>query len=578
MQSFLARNPWLTAPVDWIDTLLTPRHWPRMAEAGAAALATMSRPDSTALAAFLARFTGVVAALTAQLRKLSPAYRRLDWEVRKFIWSLVWTVTVLYRYRPKVAWAPVVEKPIEMVPPTERHPDFRAEILRFPNSVPLAEASLPTDLTVELIHLLQDLYPIIVPHQPLAATDPQTRLSESYPRLFRWIRRPPRWHPDLAQAAAQDNLLGALAVGGPFAKLLERAGPLDSASIETYVIDLSHMARYRVRDGLMRLGCTIHFTAKHGNLSVTGVTYGGDTVAPGDGRWELMQRIALASLVTHLTVWRQGMEYHASGLAAFPAPTLRLPPDHPIRRLLTPHMLDTVSTSYHTHLTLRRHGFDVTGFAFPLDVLFQYYDDGAKAFDIARLDVRLDYARRGIQDVLEYPYQRLAERYYDLFAAYVRAYLHIYYPDEETLAADAAAHMWFDALDNTIQNGIRHYVPSLMRENLVKLCTLLIYSAVVAHEENSLWDYAVFMPTVVHADGQPMTVGEVQCVSNFQLLICSATNSLLNDFSYLALERQGKECMRNLQRELVALQKELDAAGDYYWRLDPNTLKSSVAC
>jgi hypothetical protein len=338
------------------------------------------------------------------------------------------------------------------------------------------------------------------------------------------------------------------------------------------------MAKYRVREGLRRLGCKIHYIAENGKLRVASVEFDDKKVSPEDEGWEFAQRVAMASLTTHLTVWRQGMEYHASGLNAFPVPTLQLPPDHPLRRLMTPHILDTVSTSYHTHLTLRRRGFDVTGFAFPHDSLFQYYDDGAKDFDLARLDVRLDYEKRGISAELDYPYQKLAERYYSLFEDYVREYLAIYYPDDASLEADEAAQVWYDALDRVIQNGIRGYVPTLTRENLVKLCTVLIYSVVIAHEENSLWNYMMYMPTIVHEDGLPMTVGEVQCVSNFQLLICAATTSLLDDFSHLALDAAGKACMRKFNRKVVELQTELDASGDHYWRLDPKELKSSVAC
>jgi hypothetical protein len=577
VQRFLSGNRWLTIPADWLDALLTPRQWPRLADVGAETFTKMGRPDSTQITALLSLFTRIPGALTAQLRRLSPLYRRWDWWVRKNFWVLLWALTVIWRYRPKRAWIPQQEEKIDMVPPTARHRDFRAEVLRFPNTVTLAEASLPTDLAVELIHLLQDLYPIIVPYQLPGATDPQRRLDEAYPPLFRWIKQSPRWHPELADAAASGNLLGALAVGGPFAKLLERVEKNSSEAGAQYVIDLSHMTKYAVRAGLARLGCTIHYVATDGKLRVTNITYNGETTAPGAAQWDFFERIALASLVTHVTVWRQGMEYHASGFAAFPAPTLRLPPNHPIRRLLTPHMIDTVSTSYHTHLTLRRNGFDVTGFAFPLDSLFEYYNDGARAFDIAKLDVRQEAVRRGIDESLDHPYQTLATKYYDLFEKYVTAYVELYYPDEATLQRDAALNAWFDALDHTLQNGIRHYVPTLTRENLVKLCTVIIYSVVIAHEENSLWDYALYMGTIVHADGSPMTVGEVQCVSNFQLLICGATNQLLQDFSYLALDERGKDCMRNLQRDLLFLQQELNAAGDRYWRLDPVDLKSSVA-
>jgi hypothetical protein len=338
------------------------------------------------------------------------------------------------------------------------------------------------------------------------------------------------------------------------------------------------MHLYPVRDGLMRLGCRIGYETRDGELVVTEIDYAGEPVRPGEARWSVVEQIAMASLVTHLTVWRQGMEYHASGLNALPAVTNGLPPAHPIRVLLTPHMIDTASVSYYTHLTLRRTGFDVTGFTFPLDVLFAYYNDGARDFDLSRLDIRLDKARRDIPDTLHYPYQTQALRYWDLFETYVRAWVHHYYPTEEGLAADAALHLWFEAMDRAVINGVRGYVPVLDRGGLVNLCTVLIYSVVVAHDENSLWNYALFMPTLVHEDGLPMTLGEVQCVSNFQLVICSAVNDLMADFSHLALDREGARLMRELQSNLSALQAGMEGAGDAWWRVYPAALKSSVAC
>ena len=104
--------------------------------------------------------------------------------------------------------------------------------------------------------------------------------------------------------------------------------------------------------------------------------------------------------MTHVTVWRQGMEYHVGGLAPVPVLTHNLlPPAHPLRRLLAPHMNQTMTTNYHTHLTLRRSGFDVTGFAFPYETILRYYDDGAASFDINRLDVQEDARRRGIPEL-----------------------------------------------------------------------------------------------------------------------------------------------------------------------------------
>lgn len=574
LQSFYIRLPWIGVPLDFLERVTTARHWIGFADYVSNTIFRFLKPDSTSLARVLTVVTKPLGAWTARQRQRRGWFMRLDWATRKFVWSALWSITIAYRYRPRRAWKPRREKPINMVPPMERHADFQAETLRFPDAVPLAEATFGGDLWVEFLHLLQDIYPIVVPHLERAATDPETRLRESYPRMFQWIRAAPRWHPELVEAMAKDNLLGVLAVGGPFAKLLYCI----DAGTGRYTIDLSHMYNYAVREGLMRLGCKINYQIQSAEMVVTDVVYAGESVKPGQQRWDLIQRIALASLVTHLTVWRQGMEYHASGLASFPAATHSLPPNHPIRRLMTVHMLDTTSTSYYTHLTLRRNGFDVTGFAFPIDVLFQYYNDGAREFDMSRLDIGLDKERRGIPDELDYPYYTQALQYYELFESYVRNYIDHYYRDEKTLAQDTAAHIWFDTLNRTIINGICGYVPALDKENLVKLCTTIIYSAVIAHEETSLWDYAVFMPTVVHEDGLPMTVGETQCVSNFQFLICSAINYLTNDFSHLALDAQGAAIMRQFQDALAEMQAEMQAGGDHYWRLYPNTLKSSVAC
>ena len=117
-------------------------------------------------------------------------------------------------------------------------------------------------------------------------------------------------------------------MGGPFAKLLERS-PDDG---ERYFIDLQYLGNYSVRPGLCRLGSKIHFANGDGGLRVTGVEYQGETIAPGDARWDFAERIALAGLMTHTTVWRQGMEYHVGGFAPVEIITHNMQPNHPIRR------------------------------------------------------------------------------------------------------------------------------------------------------------------------------------------------------------------------------------------------------
>lgn len=565
--------PWIMAPLGWIDFILTPERWACAISRVTTWFTRVVVIDSTRPARVLSRLLRVFSLIRAGLLARSAILRRVAWQIRKFIWSMIWAISILFRRWPRKVSIPKEEKPIRLISAPESYADFRAPALIVPASVPCAEKSLGDQIFVQWLHLFQDLYPIVASHQPLASHDPQTRLRQTYSLLYRLVRPPPRWHPDLVQAAKANDLLGALAVGGPFAKLLERA----ASDSDRYVIDLAYLSDYPVREGLCRLGCKIHYLTRDGKLSVASIDYDNEFISPGDSKWELVEHIALAALLTHLTVWRQGMEYHVGGLAPVAAITHNMPPAHPIRRLLAAHTAQTLTTNYFTHLTLRRSGFDVQGFSFPYDVILRYYDDGARAFDISRLDVQADAARRGIPDTLDYPYLPQALQYYALFESYVRSYVDHVYADESALQRDIPAHIWFDSLDRYLVRGIRGYVSALTKENLIKLCTLIIYSLTVAHSENSLWDYAVSMPTTVRQDGLPQSLGQVQLLMNFQLLITTHASLLMHDFSHLALDAGAAKIMRSLQASLAALQRSMENEPDRYWRVYPKDLAASVS-
>ena len=563
------------APVGWIDAAATPRRvaallFPRH-ERAANRFQHALRPETI-------RIARLIRALTAPWRRLRglvldrfPALIGPTWWVRQTIWSAIWGVLVLYRLRPKRPPVPISEPPIDLISAPDSAPDFAAPACMVPGDVPLAESTVFGEMAVEILHFLQDLYPIDTTHQPPASWDPAERLAQTYPPIFRAIRRPPRWHPDLARAAAEGRLLAVLAVGGPFAKYLERVGDDD------YRIDLSFHHEFPVRPGLARIGCIIHYRREGRGLEVTAVDYGGRTTVPGDPEWEFVERVALCTLVTHTLVWRHGMQYHVGGVAPVAVVTHNLPPRHPIRRLLAAHTAETISTNFFTELTLRRSGFDVTGLSFDPVTINHFYDAGARHFDLRRLDVPGDAERRGLPGDLDYPYLAHARRYWDLIEAYVAAYVAIYYPDDESLAADAAARTWFDALDRHFTRGIRYYVPELTVAGLVRFCTVFIYAVTVEHEQNTMWDYAAFLPTKVPADGGPQSVGEVQLTMNFQVLISLATNRLMHDFSHLALDERAAAVMRRFTAELAVLQAEVAEMPDTYWQVVPATLEASVS-
>lgn len=573
IQSIQERFPWLMRPVVWLDTLLTPRRWRIVPERAAAAIERLLTRDTSGLARRVNAATRGLSTLRARVLADRPGLMQVAWRFRKTVWSTVWTGIAVMRLWPRRVPVPAADVPIRLIPAPESYRDFRSPTLVVPSDVPRPEMTLPGAITVQMLHLLQDVYPIISTHQPPAAAAPDQRLRQAYSWWYRLLRTPPRWHPELMHADRESNLLGVLGVGGPFAKLLQRR---DGRSAD-YLIDLDYLRRYPVRDGLARLGTRIFFREHEGRLRTTGIEYQDQLAEPGQRDWPFFERLAQCSLLTHTTVWRHGMQFHVGGVAPFAVVTYQMPPQHPIRRLLAPHLADTLSTNFHTHLTLRRSGFDVTGFSFDYETILRYYDDGAKYFDIARLDPRHDVSVRGIGDTLAYPHQPQAVMYLQLFEDYVRRYVDVYYPDEASLAGDGAAAAWFEALDRTLVRGIRHYVPALNKQSLVRLCALFIYSVSVEHEDNTMWDYAVFLPATVRADGRPESVGQVQSVQDFQVIISSATNRLMNDASHVALDARGARVMQDFQASLVDLQRTLQAGPDHYWRIYPKNLEASIS-
>ena len=574
LNSIQQRYPWLNAPLDWFTFVTTPELWAGVFDRLATRVTRFIVRDSTGLARAL-RNMNPLSPLRESLLPRSAALRWLDWKLRKGFWTIFWCGIVIMQNWPRRTPIPQPEKPIRLLSAPETYADFRAPTLVVPDDVPYAERGLPIGLGTQFVHLVQDVYPIVKTHQGEAARDPQKRFDDAYTFLYRLVRTPPRWHPDLVEAARAHNLLGALGSGGPFAKLLERVSPTS----DEYVIDLRHMQKYPVREGLCHLGSRIHYRTHGRSLVVCGVQYNEQMVTPESGDWDRAERIALAGLLTHLTVWRQGMEYHVGGLAPVPVVTHNyLPAWHPLRRLLAAHMSRHLTTSFNTHVTLRRTGFDVSGFTFPYDVILRYYDDGAASFDIRRLDVELDTRTRGIPDSLDYPYLAHSMRYYKTIERYVKAYVEGYFMSDDVLRSDPHVRVWFEALDAHIVRGIRAYVPELTRQNLVKLCTLLIYSLTVGHTENSLWHYAAFMPTTVRLDGAQQSVGQVQDIVNFQLLIATPTSLLLTDISHLALDKRGVDVMRRFNQELHTLQREMEAEPSRYWQLMPREVEASVSC
>src|SRR5262249_17509224 len=158
---------------------------------------------------------GWLSTIRARLLEAIPFLVPLDWQIRKFLWSVTWASVVILRLWPRKPPVPREEQMIRLIPAPASYSDFKSPSLVVPNTVPSAEATLLGSMTIQTLHLLQDIYPVIASHQAPASHDPIERLRGAYSWVYRLVRTAPVWHPNLVDASQQGRLLETLAVGGP---------------------------------------------------------------------------------------------------------------------------------------------------------------------------------------------------------------------------------------------------------------------------------------------------------------------------------------------------------------------------
>ena len=156
-----------------------------------------------------------VGSLRGRLLADRPLLMRIAWRVRQA--RLVHDLG-LHRHHAPVAAAragyPRDDTPIRLIPAPESYSDFQSPKLVVPSDVPRAEMTLPGAITVQMLHLLQDVYPVIASHQPLAAersgAASQGRVLVGLPA---GAERRRRGIPISRKARREGTLLGTLAVG-----------------------------------------------------------------------------------------------------------------------------------------------------------------------------------------------------------------------------------------------------------------------------------------------------------------------------------------------------------------------------
>lgn len=524
----------------------------------------------------------------------------LQWVVRKSLWNAV----ARKKYRatvPKdVTTIAPRRSPVTLIPLSQAFPAIPISSIRVAEKVPKDEAQPSAE---RLLRLLAKFCAVFSPMQagrPAIATDPHTALDEAYSRRHRQtvIRQASGLHLDpqrmLRPPAMPVELhgspdLGMLALRGPYAGYLRKA----SSSSDDFEWDLEALNSYSHHGELYAPWAHVLFKADpaHASLSPVRIRCELGSIRPGDANWPLATRLAVCAATTHTALVRHWTWTHLVGGEYFSAATRNhLPLDHPVYRLLWPHMVGThASNRLATLGQLMPEGdFDAI-YSLTYSGLCQLIGKTSQDFNLRSCDPQEDARHRGLlESGLPMPTFSNCRRIFRLIQAHVERYLSLYFTDE-TLRMDESIRNWLADLDRLLPNGIG--LPSTPHTcaALARVLARFMYLVSVQHEQlgTQLWNYQLWAhthPVRVYRDGRRLPEDVYQRLVNSNYVLNVVRSPLLQDYARLALrepDRQDRHqraeaVFARFRLDLTRLQRKMERKPWAPWALYPADLEANI--
>lgn len=485
-----------------------------------------------------------------------------------------------------------IEKPVNetlpMVRFSEKFPGIDIPNIYLTDDVPEAEKSKAKQFLFSVVRWFSRNIPLHGEGLPQVPESHEAIINEAFPASYRELLPTPVVPAEIS--ARPDDVLGTLALSGPFAGYIEKV----SGKANEYVVDMSDFENYEVRDGLSPLGCKAYFnySPSEGRMNTSHIEYQGRTVTPQSADWDQVQKTALCALSTHMTIIRHLANTHLLVAGTFAGVTTNsLDADHPVRRLLHPHYHLTLSTNNYKVPNLIKSDASALPniFSFDRENIYKIMNDHAGSFDIGSMDVEASSEARGMAGAtgvdghpVNYPYQENVANMQKVIGDYVTSYLDAYYPNDAALQADPEMQTWYANLEKYIPNGVSGYAGGLTKEGVAKLCTVLIQTAAVEHENvgNITWNYTTlpqYIPSLVPKNGSRPGVDVYQRYINTSVLTFVPLNRLVDDHAHLALDAKGEACMKQFKKDLSDLQNEMEKKPFSHGALYPAAMECSVS-
>jgi hypothetical protein len=505
--------------------------------------------------------------------------RPLSWTLRKRFWDKI-AITKFRGNRPADIPLPSDEgRRIETIPMASKFPAIPIENIVVADHVPADEASRAKRSVYEFQVGMYSIYPPMQAGLPSIDEDPENALREAYSdghrRCFPAPVIPAEYQGDDAPE------LETLAVASPYACYLE------TAPEGGYHWDLRHLGDYEIHEHLEPLQVRVVFDVDPAarRLRTRHIETALGVCAPNDRDWPLAKKIALCALSTHLSLVRHFNWVHlASGAHIAVATRNQLPSDHPLCRLLWPHIFGTqYSNEIVTKGQMSPGGEFDSIFSFTHRGMCKLFADTYEAYDITVIDPERDAARRGLKTGdFDTPSQINLERLFQVFHAHAERYVRAYYATDSAIRNDADVQKWLAQLEQLIPNGIRRmHGDDTTRASVARLVAAFIYLATVQHDilGTGMWNYQMWVnkqPVRVYKDRErePLDVYQRLINANFNLNV--SRRKLMDDFSYFGLDPKGIAEFTKFREELRALQRDMEMETFAHWKVYPAMLEANI--
>ncbi|MGV7229738.1 MAG: lipoxygenase family protein [Nitrospirales bacterium] len=505
--------------------------------------------------------------------------RPTSWTLRKSFWNRI----ALFKFRGnKPVAIPIPSdntRPIEAVPLVSQFPGIPIANILVGDSVPEDEASKPTQVFYAFQVKMYSSYSPMQSGLPSIDQDPKKALDEAFTARHRKHFSVPTLPTEYAGETEPD--LGFLAVAGPY------SGYLEKAPRGGYQWDLQDLSNYEYYEGLYPLGVTVRFGVdeRSRTLQAEEITSTLGVHTPTDPQWGLAKKIALCAVSTHVSLVRHFNWVHlASGAHLAIATRNHLPQNHPLCRLLWPHIFGSqFSNSLVTNGQMAKGGDFDSIFSFTHEGMCKLFSRTYEAFKIIVNDPLRDADRRGITGgEFDTPSLNNLKDLFDVIHSHTTRYIDLYYNSDEEIRQDEPLQIFLTQLDTLIPNGIEGVVGNTV--TLAKVSRLIascIYLGTVQHDllGTSMWNYQMWVykqPVRVYKDGrrEPLDVYQRLVNANFNLNV--SRRKLMDDFSYLGLDQKGRDAFTAFKEDLMALQAKMEGENFAFWKIYPRMLEANM--